>query len=445
MVPTPGTETASTPSLDDRISALQSVVRWHPDEDRRTEAGTRLVREYRRNGRYAALQEITRAANTYSETVKTDAREALVKAAWRAVDKKRAAELEGIVCDKNLPNEVRMKAGNVLCAQYGKSDAARSYSNEIELHGLVSDRHVLRSVRITAGMTLARGYGAHGWYAKLIVLKQDRKTPAKVKQCIDQHMAEAVEKYIAECVEQEDPKALHEMATKRGLAHAYRAKARENIPAALEKNLADKDNHFYVVLNELAHERWLPAELREKVRDALVAAAEKELRKPMQKLDWYEMKEMARDKYLPRNLRERAMRAYITGMRPKQSFYTAQYNILKPLEGENRAKLRELEFPSWLQAHGIAYLMSQAPKWRDKKPGDFLWIARAESLPESLRLRAAKQAIEMYAEKGKYDQIERFFAHGKDVIDISPSAQQYAQNYLQRHAIAEAERVMTAR
>lgn len=443
MAPTPGTEVLS---LDDRISGLQTIMRWHPDDDTRTEAGARLVKEYRRNGRYAALQEMARAANTYPEPLKAEAREALVKTAWRAVDKKRAAELEGIVRDKNLSNEVRIKAGDALCAQYTEhdgEDAARSYSNEKNLKGLVSDRQVIYSARINAGMTLARGYGAHGLYAELIVLKQDRKTPARVKQCIDEHMAAAVEKYITDCVEQGDPKALHEMATDRGLAPAYRAKARENIPMALEKNLADKDNHFYVVLNELAYERWLPAELHAKVRTAVIAAAEKELRKPMCRLDWYEMEEMAKDQHLPRKLRERAMRAYITTMRlkPGNSFYSMQYGILRDREGKTPNK----DFPSWLQAHGIGYLMSHASKWRDKKPGDFLWIARAETLPESLRLRAAKRACDMYAEKKEYAKIEQFFGNGKDVIDIPPVAQEYAQRYLQRHAVAEAERVMTRR
>ncbi len=430
MAPTHGMKTASTPPLDNRLSTLYAVARWHPNKRMQTRAGKRLIDAYQRDGKYTALRDLAYATGTYSEQIKTAAQEALVRTAWQAVNKTKAPDLEAIVRDKSLPDELHASAGNTLCEHYEKA------SRFDQMKALVLDKKVIEATQILAGVTLVDHYVKRGYYGELIDLKEVEV----IREHIGEHFDEAVTNCIASCVADRDLNKLYEVATDRKLTAAHRAMAREKMPAVIDHALA-RDFQWYSSLQELQlnNARWLPRGVRARVRTAMNDYAEKELGKREGK-DWYELEAMVSDSLLPKDLRKQAMQAYITERKAKgRTFSTIRNEILREHDEEPL-------FPRWLQAEGITYLLSRATKRWAQRTEDFLPIVEAESLPQSLRLRAAEIMFGLYAQKRDYASIERRFVQGEEEYDGIPVViQRAAVKYLRQYAVAQAERVMTAK
>ena len=418
-----------TPDADDPRDTLESllvVMRWHPDETQRIAAGKLAVATYVKRGMYTALSILTVDENRESlpAGIPEHAEEKLPAAARKVLQKNDANELEMLVVETELSDDIRNAAGEKLCGFYVKHE---DYYNLLKL---AENKHAPGGVRISAGKNLVELKVKQGNYGEVLTLSRNRKVPDEVRRAAEAGMKSAVTGFITVSVEEGWYDILHDLATDRKVPPVYRAQARAALGPAAEKAIEDyKKEGSYPALKEMADEPWLPKEVREKVRDTIGAVAEKWMRK--QQPDWESRNvtlTIAEDSMLPDTLRKEGLRNFI--------------RFLKQYESELYRHIQERilnddDLPPDMKAYGISYMLSQ--KWRQEHATDFLWTARADVLPDNLRLRAVRKAVALYVRDHRYQALDK---HIMQATDLPAGAQKEARKYLERQAVDEAQRLM---
>lgn len=425
MAPTPGTEL----SLDERLSGLQTVMRWHPDETKRIAAGRLAVGIYVRCGRYSDLARLTVDDASLPEGLQQFAEEKLPAAARKALQRKDAGELETLAVDATLPHDIRIAAGEKLRELYVQHAGDIGGYNLLEL---AQNKHVPDEVRISAGKNLVEVDVKKGDYIELLTLYHNRKVPDEVRSAAEAGMEAALPVYIKEWVEDGEYEQLHEELTKnRRIPAPHRMQIRAALDPAAEKAIEDyaKDSN-YLALKEIADERFLPKEVRKKARDIATSAAPEWIRQNENLRYRDKAVAVIGDTVLPETLRKEALRRFISFQKQRDTYSGIRHTILE-----------HDDISPAMKAYGINYLLQQ--KWQHGPHAhDFLWIARADVLPDSLRLHAVRKAVELYVRAHDYAALDEHIMRGKD---LPPTARTYAEKYLRQYAVAEAERVMATR
>ncbi|MDO8642527.1 MAG: hypothetical protein Q7R76_02940 [Candidatus Woesearchaeota archaeon] len=422
-----------TPDLEprDTLESLLAVMRWHPDEAKRLAAGKLAVSTYVQRGMYTALSILTVEENRDSlpAGIPEDAEKHLPAAARKVLQKKDTGELEVLALDTTLPDDIRRAAGEKLIELYV---ARGGDGGQYRLLNLVQNKYAPDETRVAAGKNLVEFDVEKGNYIEVLALSHNRKVPDEVRHAAEAGMDAALSAYITNCVEQGSYEHLYEESrTNKRIPAPHRIQIRAALGPAAEKAIEEhtRENE-YLALKCMANERFLPKEVRKKAREKATSVASTWIRQNEHLRYRDQVVAFIADTALPETLRKKALSDFIRFQKDRDSYSNIRLTILD-----------HDDLSPEMKAYGISYLLSQT--WPQKPhASDFLWIARADVLPDNLRLRAVRKAVEFYVRSHDYAALDEHIMRGRN---LPANASKQAERYLRNYAIAQAERVMGMR